>query len=152
MKKFILSLIFLATLASLCHAQSDSLLINLKNKSVEKIALSQIQKITFENITIVEEQLKPASILNTIGNNPNPFSEQTNIEFDIATPGTVLIMIYDNSGNQINHLECPDCSAGKHSLIWNGYDSNYSKVQSGAYFYEVRFGSEVQSKKMILVK
>ncbi|MBM2815197.1 MAG: BNR/Asp-box repeat protein [Ignavibacteria bacterium] len=102
--------------------------------------------------TDVEEPEKTSTELVTKGNIPNPFFEQTNIEFEITSPGTVLIIIYDNNGNQIKQLECPDCSAGKHSLIWNGYDSNNNKVQSGAYFYEVRFGSEVQSRKMIVVK
>jgi flagellar hook assembly protein FlgD len=133
-------------------AQSDTLLINMKNNRVEKIPLSRIQKIQFEDLTGVEEVNQNTKGLDVKGNNPNPFSEQTNIEFEIANSGTVVIYIYDNIGNQIKQLECPDCLAGKHSLMWDGLDKNFRKVPSGIYFYEIRSGAEVQSNKMILVK
>jgi hypothetical protein len=142
--------LFLAlTLGSI--AQSDTLIINLKSGATEKIALSQIQKISFENITAVDEQLQPSNLATT-GNYPNPFGEQTNIEFEIAQTGNVEVMIFDNSGNQIKNLECNNCQVGKNSIQWNCTDKLNNRVQSGTYFYEVRFNNEVQSKKMIVIQ
>ena len=65
-------------------AQSDTLVINLKNGNTEKIAVSQIQKIQFENVTSVKEPQTVNSNLQLSGNYPNPFAEQTNIEFEIG--------------------------------------------------------------------
>jgi len=151
MKIFFICLILSLTLALESKAESDTLIIQMKNGTSEKIDVSQIQKIKFENITAVNEQNKQASILVATGNYPNPFGEQTSIEFEIAMPGNVEVIIYDNTGNQIQKLECDGCQTGKSTLQWNCHDKNNSKVQSGAYFYEVRFGNEVQGRKMIVV-
>ncbi|MEI6089275.1 MAG: T9SS type A sorting domain-containing protein [bacterium] len=136
----------------LLNAQTDTLVIKLKNNQIEKIAVNKIQKIKFENVTSVNEPTKIAKGLSVAGNYPNPFQEQTNIEFEIATIGDVAVIIYDNSGKQIQKLECNNCQIGKNTLPWNCLDKNKNRVESGVYYYEVRFNSEVQSKKMILVK
>ena len=133
-------------------AQSDALLIKLKSGQTDTIAISLIQKIQFENILSVNENQPSGTNLSIKGNYPNPFSEQTSLEFEIANSGNIEIIIYDNSGKQIQTLKCENCQAGKNSLQWNCLDLNNNRVQSGVYYYEVRFGTEVQAKKMILVK
>jgi len=152
MKIILYSILIALVFAITCKAESDTLVIKLKNNQIEKIAVSQIQKIQFENITGVEEQLKIPIGLAVKGNYPNPFTDQTSIEFEIASSGNVLILIYDNSGNHIQSLKCENCIEGKNTLQWDCKDSKGSRVQSGVYFYEVRFNNEVQSKKMILIK
>ena len=132
-------------------AQSDTLVIKLKNGQVDKIALSQIQKMKFENVTGVEDKQVQIKGLEVIGNHPNPFTELTNIDFEIANAGAVKIVIYDNNGKQIQTLECNDCQAGKNTLQWNGLDKNSNKVQNGVYYYEAYFGKETQAKKMIVI-
>lgn len=133
-------------------AQSDSLVITLKNNQIDKIPISQIHRIQFEKVTSVGEQSNHPNELNIIGNYPNPFTDHTSIDFEIALPGYVNIIIYDNSGNQIQKLECTNCQSGKNLLDWNCMDKNNNRVQSGTYYYEVRFNNEIQNQKMILVK
>lgn len=152
MKKALCLSFLLVILISSGFAQSDTLVINLKSSQIDKIPIAQIQKIEFENITGVEMLTKAIKSLDITGNNPNPFSEQTNIEFEIASTGSVIILIYDNAGSQVQKLVCQDCQAGKNSLQWNCLDKNNSRVPAGVYYYEVRFGNEIQSKNMILVK
>jgi hypothetical protein len=149
-----LTLIMILVIAFIleCYSQSDTLVINLKNNQIEKIEISKIQKIQFENITAVENQVLHTINLAIKGNFPNPFAELTNIEFEIGTPGIVEMVIYNNSGEQIQTLKCENCQAGKDTLLWNCRDKNNIRVQSGAYYYEVRFNNEIQSRKMILVK
>ena len=134
-----------------CYAQSDTLLIKLKNGTVEKIAVSQIKKVQFENVTSAVEDAASNNSLQVKGNHPNPFEEKTNIEFEIESAGEVQITIYDSKGNQIQTLECNDCQAGKNTLQWNGIDKAGNKALSGVYYYEVRYGKEVLSKKMIVI-
>jgi len=150
--KFRLFLIAIGFAAGInCYAQSDTLLIKLKNGTVEKIAVSQLKKIQFENVSSVEENSASSNSLQVKGNYPNPFEEKTNIEFEIEFAGEVQIIIYDNKGNQIQTLECNDCQAGKNTLQWNGIDKAGNKASSGVYYYEVRYGKEVLSKKMIVI-
>jgi len=150
----LLSLILVLTLSFIYEsiAQTDTLVINLKNNQVEKIDISQIKMIKFENVVSVDELSQQTRNLTLKGNNPNPFNEQTLIEFEIMKSGNVEIFIYDNAGNQIQKLECNNCTTGKNSILWNCLDKNSNRVPSGVYYYEVRFDNEIQSKKMILVK
>jgi len=152
MKLLITAFVILIAYSISLFAQTDTLVIKLKNNQIEKIAVSSIKTIKFENVTSVNEPNQSLSGLAVSGNYPNPFREQTNIEFEIVEPGNVAIMIYDNLGNQIQKLECTNCQVGKNSLQWNCIDKNNNRVQSGTYYYEVRFNSEVLTKKMILVK
>ena len=152
MKFLILSLVLTLSCIFESIAQSDSLIIKLKNNQTEKIAVSQIKKIQFENVTDVNEQIKQTGNLAISGNYPNPFKELTNIEFEINFPGNVTTIIYDNSGNLVQKLVCENCLVGKNTLLWNCLDKNNNRVQSGVYYYEVQFNNEIQAKKMIMVK
>ena len=151
--KFLIFTISLFVLLCLqANAQSDTLIITLKSNQIDKIPISQIQRIEFENITAVAETQPGSANLLVNGNYPNPFSDQTSLEFEIAGSGIVEIIIYDNSGNQIRSLRCDNCQPGRNSLQWDCLDMNKNRVQNGVYYYEVRFGNELQSRKMILVK
>jgi len=151
--KFLMSTILILFACSLiASSQTDTLVIKLKNNTIEKIAVSKIQKIKFENVTAVTETNTDLSGLSVKDNYPNPFQDLTNIEFDITETGDVEVLIYDNCGNQIKKLECNSCHVGKNTLIWNATDKNNYKVESGVYYYEVRFNSEIISKKMLRIK
>ena len=152
MKKVLFTLIAIIAFSYCAKAQSDTLIINLKNNQVDKVPISQIKNIKFENLTGISETQSAINNLQLGGNYPNPFGELTNIEFNIANPGAVEVVIYDNQGNQIQILKCENCQAGVNSLQWNCLDKNQNRSQSGIYYYEVRYGNEIQSKKMIVIK
>jgi hypothetical protein len=152
MKLLITAFVILIALSVGVSAQTDTLVIKLKNNQIEKIAIDKIKTIKFENVTSVNEPTNSSAGLALTGNYPNPFQEQTNIEFEIASIGNVELIIYDNRGNQIQKLECTNCQIGKNSLSWNSLDKNNNRVESGVYYYEVRFNNEVLTKKMIMVK
>jgi hypothetical protein len=152
MKSLITALVILVAISYSASAQTDTLVIKLKNNQIEKIAVDKIKTIKFENVTSVNEPTNTSAGLAVTGNYPNPFIEQTNIEFEISSIGDVELFIYDNRGNQIQKLECTNCQIGKNSLSWNSMDKNNNRVESGTYYYEVRFNSEVLTKKMIMVK
>ncbi|MEI6091717.1 MAG: T9SS type A sorting domain-containing protein [bacterium] len=152
MKFLTTALIMLIAFAFVASAQTDTLVIKLKNNQIEKIAVSKIKQIKFENVTAVNEPTIIPSGLTVSDNYPNPFQEQTNIEFEIASTGDVEVMIYDNLGNQIQKLECNNCNIGKNSLLWNCTDKTNNRVECGVYYYEVSFNGEMQTKKMILIK
>jgi flagellar hook assembly protein FlgD len=152
MRLFLITFALILFIVTESRSQSDTLIINLKSGQVEKIAVSQIHKIQFENITAVAEQSKPSNGLAVIGNYPNPFEEQTSIEFEIASAGYVEVIINDINGNHIQTLKCDNCQTGKNTIQWNCLDKLNNKIRAGVYFYEVRFKNEIQSKKMMSIK
>ncbi len=146
-----ISILFFA-FACLTKAQSDTLVIKLKNGTSEKIAIANIGKVSFERVTNAEDQGSTSKGLTVRGNFPNPFTTETEIEFTIPNGGSVEVRIFNTSGKQIQTLNCDNCTAGRNVLVWNCLDKDGNNVPSGAYIYEVRFGNEVQTKKMVLVK
>lgn len=152
MKSIIISILLLVLLYFDAAAQSDTLVIYLKNNQVEKIPISSIQKISFENLINVTEQNNPEKSLSVRGNIPNPFNNQTNIEFTIEAAGKVKIIIYDITGSQIRTLDYNECSAGLNTITWDCLDNTGASVQAGSYFYEVQYNGESVLKKMIFIK
>jgi len=82
-------------------------------------------------------------------NYPNPFNPTTNIDFKIAKFGLVTLKVFDVLGREIttliNEMKQPGIYHYTFSL------EKYS-LSSGIYFYQLRSGNLVQTKKMILLK
>jgi hypothetical protein len=86
-------------------------------------------------------------------NVPNPFNPQTTISFDIPAAGAdVNIAIYDVAGRLVRELVNERRNAGRWSVQWNGEDDRGQRVASGVYFYRMRAGAFVDTKKMVLLK
>jgi hypothetical protein len=80
-------------------------------------------------------------------NYPNPFNPTTNIRYSIPTASKVTITIYDALGNEVRTL------VNEYKGVGNYVESfDASNLSSGIYFYTLRAGDFVQSKKMSLIK
>ena len=80
-------------------------------------------------------------------NYPNPFNPSTKISYNIAMVGIVSLKIYDILGREVSTLVNEEKPAGKYEVNFNA-----SNLASGVYFYQIKAGDFVQSKKMILLK
>ncbi len=85
-------------------------------------------------------------------NYPNPFNPETQIEFSLPTPSQVELTIYNVLGQQVKVLAAGEIPAGMHSLTWNGTDDSNRAVASGIYLYRLQAGTNVFSRKMMLLK
>jgi len=80
-------------------------------------------------------------------NYPNPFNPTTTIEYSLANPGQVELVIYNTLGQKVATLVNEKKSAGQHRVVFDA-----SGVSSGVYFYEIVTKGFNQVKKMLLVK
>ena len=85
-------------------------------------------------------------------NAPNPFNPSTVIRYDLASPTRVQVQVYDLAGHLVDTLEAGDESAGSHQLTWQGRDESGRSVAAGVYFYRLRAGDEVRTRRMVLAK
>jgi flagellar hook assembly protein FlgD len=83
---------------------------------------------------------------------PNPFNASTRIHFDLADPGHVKIIVFDQLGRKVKTLCNNQLDAGRYSYSWKGIDDNGVLVNSGAYFCRVSTGSENEIIKMVVIK
>jgi len=80
-------------------------------------------------------------------NYPNPFNTQTGITYSLTEPCNVSIDIFDILGRRIETLIDEMKPAGNHRVLWNASDRI-----SGIYFYRIRVGDRIETKKMVLMK
>ncbi len=88
-------------------------------------------------------------------NYPNPFNPNTTIKYSIPNIETanvnVKLTVYDILGREIKTLVNANQGVGKYSVQFNATTAS-GGLPSGVYFYTLRAGNFVQTKKMILVK
>ncbi len=80
-------------------------------------------------------------------NYPNPFNPTTNIKFTVPKSGNVSLKIYDAIGNTVQTYVDGFMNAGSYNA-----EVDASSLASGIYFYALRAGDFVQTKKMVLIK
>ena len=80
-------------------------------------------------------------------NYPNPFNPSTVISWQLAVYRKVSLKVYDVLGNEVAILVNEEKPAGNYKIDFKG-----NNLASGIYFYTLRAGSFVQSRKMILLK
>jgi len=87
-----------------------------------------------------------------LSNYPNPFNPSTIIEFALASREHVSLVVYNINGQKIRQLADREFEAGTHAISWDGRDESGEPVATGVYFYRLKAGDIVQSKKMVLLK
>ena len=88
-------------------------------------------------------------------NYPNPFNPSTTIKYAIpllggAGGGSVTLKVYDVLGNEVATLVDEYKPAGSYEVEFN--QSGIRNLASGIYFYRLKAGSFVDTKKMILIR
>ena len=82
-----------------------------------------------------------------IQNYPNPFNPSTLISFTLPEQGDVELKIFDVLGNEVATLVNESKPAGSYEVEWNA-----SNLPSGVYIYQLVAGTNIQMKKMLLLK
>ena len=85
-------------------------------------------------------------------NYPNPFNLSTAIRYTIPKRSKVTISIYNVMGRKVNTIVVESKRTGSHTAYWDGADKAGKVVSSGVYFYRIRAGDFVETKRMLLLK
>ncbi|MFZ4619904.1 MAG: LamG-like jellyroll fold domain-containing protein [Bacteroidota bacterium] len=80
-------------------------------------------------------------------NYPNPFNPSTSITFNLRERGHTTLKVYDVIGREAATLTNGVMDAGMHTVQFNA-----ASLASGMYLYKLTSGSDVQIKRMILLK
>jgi hypothetical protein len=105
--------------------------------------LVQNEHLSSDDVTAVRIELK---------NYPNPFNPETKISFNVVQTTDTSLIIYNIKGQKVKTLVNEKLFPANYTFNWNGTDSKNNSVASGMYFYQLKSGSETQTKKMILLK
>jgi len=104
-----------------------------------------------DNILPVEDEknliVDEFKLFQNYQNYPNPFNPSTIISYQISEQQLVTLKVYDILGNEIAVLVNEEKPVGNYEVEFDG-----RRLTSGVYFYQLRAGSFIQTKKMILLK
>ncbi|MCJ7508474.1 MAG: T9SS type A sorting domain-containing protein, partial [candidate division Zixibacteria bacterium] len=85
-------------------------------------------------------------------NYPNPFNLESNIEYSLPKDCQVKLVIYNILGQKIRTLVNEEQKAGHQRISWDGRNDKGEGISSGIYFYRIKAGDFIQTKRMMLLK
>ena len=85
-------------------------------------------------------------------NHPNPFNVSTQISYTLPEDVEVKIEVYNVRGQRVKQFDLGLQPAGYKTLIWEGRNQNGDAVSSGIYFYRIKAGEFVETRRMTLLK
>lgn len=127
------------------EAPGDSFVLRLEDSETDTV-FAETSPIAIVSLVNTEEPSKVFEF-SLSQNFPNPFNPTTSISFELDKPGKAILSIYSLMGHKIVELVNEAKSAGVHSISWNA--SGYS---SGVYYYQLKAGGKVLTRKMTLIK
>ncbi len=80
-------------------------------------------------------------------NYPNPFNPSTTIHYGLPQRAHVILAVLNALGQQVAVLQNGEQEAGYHDVQFDG-----SGLSSGVYFYRIRAGNFVQTRRLLLLK
>lgn len=105
-----------------------------------KVADGGTLYIVSESIALSNDRLFNHLGLKVSQNYPNPFRQQTQIDFQLDKGGELRIWVFDQSGRLVRRLFEGNQGPGAHQLIWEGQDDEGRELSSGMYL--LRFQSD----------
>jgi len=94
-----------------------------------------------------ENSLNPPRKFGLEQNYPNPFNPSTVINYSLENPSHVSVKIFNMLGKEVATLIDKIMSLGQHNVQWNAQG-----FSSGVYFYQLKTGDIIQTKKMVLLR
>ncbi|AFH48751.1 5'-Nucleotidase domain protein [Ignavibacterium album JCM 16511] len=123
---------------------------NPQNVMVEKLILisSSNERLLDNKLEIKYQNPPPLPLeFNLYQNFPNPFNPGTKIAYSIPRDEVVTIKIFDLLGNEIQTLVNEFQTQNYYEIQFNA-----ENLSSGIYFYQMKAGEFLQTKKMILLR
>lgn len=101
---------------------------------------------------IHSDQSLPVQSFKLLSNYPNPFNPETMIRFQLPANSEVRLAVYSLTGRLVRTLVKGQRASGMHSVVWDATDDVGEPVSSGIYFYRLRAGDFVDTKRMLLLR
>jgi photosystem II stability/assembly factor-like uncharacterized protein len=103
--------------------------------------------------TIEEHSVSQASSHVLLHQNyPNPFNPATHLAYTIAQPALVTLTVYDLLGREVATLVNDVKQPGTYEVTWDASADGGHTLSSGVYFCQLRAGSFVAVKKLLLIR
>lgn len=133
--------------SSICVDNSDYVYITGSSAGLTSVSDIATIKYTQSPSDVNENSAKNPALFLLSQNYPNPFNPSTKIKYQVSSISHVSLVVYDILGNEIEKLVNEEKPSGSYEVTW--YPEN---LPSGVYFYQLRAGEFVETKKLMLLK
>ena len=104
--------------------------------------------VTQDRVTAAATTAVPYPISFSLAQNfPNPFNPSTTIRYALPARSHVTLIVFNTLGQQVATLVEGETDAGYHEVTFDA-----SHLASGVYLYRLTAGSDVETRKLILVR
>ncbi len=106
-------------------------------------------------ITTIDELVTASAApvdLQLYQNYPNPFNSCTTIKFTLRQESHISVSILDILGREVRTITDQIYTVGTHSVLWDGCDQAGKAVSGGLYFYQLRSGTFIETRKCLLMQ
>lgn len=137
---------FIVPVTKISHVNemwSDSLFVYNNSKNIPVLIISAFNDIPLD---ANDDRTVPVECA-LYQNYPNPFNPKTVINYSLQKASFISLEVFDALGKTVGYLFKGYMNAGKHELIFDG-----ESFSSGVYYYQLRVGKNIITKKMSLIK
>jgi hypothetical protein len=122
-----------------------------------KIVVRNGESIALQSITSVEETPTSPPEFQLAQNYPNPFNPTTRIRFVVGAHGYTSLRVFDVLGRVVATIVDEVKAPGEYSVTFSAESGSASgkdgsNLGSGVYFYRLRSGEFIETRKLILMK
>jgi len=104
------------------------------------------------DITYIAYYRSKSTVIDDLGNYPNPFNPATTIKYNLREAVPVNLTIYNVLGQKIRNLVPNQIQTGSNIVKWDGKNDAGAKLSSGVYFYQLKAGSHILTRRMVLMR
>jgi hypothetical protein len=114
---------------------------------------NRVLRFDVSSLTSIDEFVNSSVLMDYyLGQNfPNPFNPSTTISWRSPVGSWQTLKVYDVLGNEVVTLVNEYREAGSYEVEFNSSSIKHHP-SSGIYFYQLKAGSFIQTKKMVLIK
>ena len=131
---------FVGSWSNYPYFKSGSILVSSIEEGLFILKASESGNLSISNNQIPEKfELKQ--------NYPNPFNPTTQIQYFLPKSINISLVLYNTLGVEVMKLDTGYRSSGSHTV-----NMDASGLPTGIYFYQLRAGDFIQTRKMSLIK
>ena len=135
------------TVSSSSYGYGDGNMTNVSLDYSSNYSSSVFFSMTPESITQVNQNSGVISSFELSQNYPNPFNPSTVINFKVPFKSRVTIKVFNILGSEVATILNEEKPAGSYSVTFNA-----GSLASGVYFYQLRVGNLIATKKLMILK
>lgn len=125
----------------------DAGTVELIGNGVDDIFFAKYNSSGSLNIVGLENVAETPKIYSLYQNYPNPFNPSTKIRYSVASRQFVSLKVYDLLGRLVALLVNEEKQIGTYEITFTA-----SNLSSGIYFYTIKAGDYIQTKKLLLLQ